>query len=32
MKNKTLISVLRKSRGWTQERLAEESGLSVRTI
>lgn len=32
MKNKTLISELRKSRGWTQERLAEESGLSVRTI
>lgn len=32
MKNKTLISELRKSRGWIQERLAEESGLNVRTI
>jgi len=32
MNNKTLISTLRKSKGWTQEFLAEESGLSVRTI
>jgi len=32
MTNKTLISELRKSKGWTQEYLAEKSGLSVRTI
>ena len=32
MENKTLVATLRKQRGWTQERLAEETGLSVRTI
>jgi len=32
MNNKTLISELRKSKGWTQDHLAEESGLSIRTI
>jgi len=32
MQNKTLVSHLRKQKGWTQERLAEETGLSVRTI
>ena len=32
MKNKTVVADLRKRRGWTQERLAEETGLSVRTI
>lgn len=32
MDNKTLISELRKSKGWTQEYLAEKSHLSVRTI
>lgn len=32
MNNKTLIAPLRKSKGWTQEMLAEKSGLSIRTI
>lgn len=32
MKNQTIVARLRKQRGWTQERLAEETGLSVRTI
>jgi len=30
--NQTRIAALRKARGWTQERLAEESGVAVRTI
>lgn len=30
--NKTLIATLRRAKGWTQEFLAEKSGLSVRTI
>lgn len=30
--NETRISELRKGRGWTQERLAEASGVTVRTI
>lgn len=32
MKNQTIVARLRKQKGWTQERLAEETGLSVRTI
>ena len=32
MKNKTLISDLRKQKGLTQEKLAELTGLNVRTI
>ncbi|WP_270336732.1 helix-turn-helix domain-containing protein [Streptococcus infantarius] len=32
MNNKTLIASLRKSKGWTQEILAEKSGISLRTI
>ncbi|WP_032800561.1 helix-turn-helix domain-containing protein, partial [Streptococcus sobrinus] len=32
MENKTLVANLRKQKGWTQERLAEKAGLSVRTI
>lgn len=32
MNNQTLIAELRKKQGWTQERLAENCGLSVRTI
>lgn len=32
MSNKTRITELRRDRGWTQEKLAEESNLSVRTI
>jgi transcriptional regulator with XRE-family HTH domain len=30
--NETRISELRRERGWTQERLAEETGIAVRTI
>lgn len=30
--NETRIDEIRKSRGWTQERLAEESGVAVRRI
>jgi transcriptional regulator with XRE-family HTH domain len=30
--NETRISTLRRERGWTQERLAEHSGVTVRTI
>lgn len=30
--NDTRIAELRKARGWTQERLAQESGIAVRTI
>ncbi len=30
--NETRIGELRKARGWTQERLADESGVAVRTI
>ncbi|TPW73466.1 helix-turn-helix domain-containing protein [Schumannella sp. 10F1B-5-1] len=30
--NETRISTLRRERGWTQERLAEQSGVAVRTI
>lgn len=30
--NETRIAELRKARGWTQERLAAESGVAVRTI
>lgn len=30
--NATRISDLRKARGWTQERLARESGVTVRTV
>lgn len=30
--NTTQIDSLRRARGWTQERLAEESGVAVRTI
>lgn len=30
--NKTLIAQLRKNHGWTQEQLAEKSGLTARTI
>lgn len=30
--NETRIGDLRRTRGWTQERLAEESGVAVRTI
>lgn len=30
--NKTRIAELRSLRGWTQERLAEESGVTVRTV
>lgn len=32
MGNKNYISELRKKKAWTQEKLADESGLSVRTI
>jgi len=32
MNQNNQISLLRKSRGWTQEKLAEESNLSIRTI
>ncbi|MEF7476961.1 helix-turn-helix transcriptional regulator, partial [Pediococcus pentosaceus] len=32
MKNKTLIADLRKQKGLTQEKLADISGLNVRTI
>lgn len=31
-KNETRVSRLRKSAGWTQERLSEQSGVPVRTI
>jgi transcriptional regulator with XRE-family HTH domain len=30
--NKSRISALRKAKGWTQERLADVSGVAVRTI
>jgi len=32
MNQNNQISLLRKSKGWTQEKLAEESNLSIRTI
>ncbi|MGF7437004.1 helix-turn-helix domain-containing protein [Lentilactobacillus senioris] len=32
MKNKSSILNLRKAKGWTQEQLADQSGLSIRTI